>query len=503
MTTTGRNSRVKHLVRMLQEAVETKRKKIPEALEKLEASYRFSLWGWEMSHDFDEPRPEPPTAEEKKQHAEYICRNIHGLMQAIAEKGQKELPSAAIDLLINEGDMAGDILKTVASCRGSQLSPEQRDEIKARLGAAELLSHLVENDSLETDWIKTEIKQLLQRQPVAFAKVFSEKTAAHLDNEDIDLIVKSLIERHYDNDFQWKARLCSGLLSLPQQLSDQQFYAVFLEWGNPQWCGRNAEFFSRERLERFIADGPKHLLISLVNQGIIDSDESLKTVLEKCGGNSNLVDSCGHFFESRHIDDLVRCALANPYGLLKFINQYPDRPSIRQLCETIRITNGRNHGSDITLKCKQLLSERIEQTIDESPAADLELLIDVSPSMFNIKHAPELLRKVESPNVFLYLIRRFIKDLDPEQIDEFIDIIQAKRQLLKRDTSAKGHTSSHYLDDGIGIIIRERDDLEDEQIQKFMDNLRPATAKTLLYYRAARLSPAQTAEIAERFAHIF
>ena len=495
---------VGHLVAMVEEAVETKRRQIPEALAQLNRDYNFSVGAWEMSHGYNEPRPEPFTEEEKREHIESVCSDIHALLEAIAEKGDKELPPGAIDLLIREGDRAGRVLRAVALWRGSQLSPVQRGEVKERLGAAELLSHLVDHDASATDWIKSEIKSLLQADPVALAKIFSKKMVVYLDSEDISLIVAELVQkrREYGN---WKPNLCSSLLDEPEQLSDEEFYAVYGEIYDRNWCGRHADFFTPERLKRFLAHGPRRLVIDLVNQGILKGDEQLAAALEKCGGHPDLIERCGHLFENGHVDDLIRFASSNPWGVQGFVKRHPGQVSIRQFCEIIRRAAREPRSADLEHECVRNLSESVDRVVEEAEPRDLDLLFYEMPSLFTVRHVPELLGKVESPHNFIDLLRRFVKELELEQLDACVDVIKARRRALdQREASAARHVSHTDLDEGICIIIRTRDDLGDDLIRKFVrDHLRVATARALFKYLNSRLLPEERNTIADKFAHAF
>ena len=502
----GEELTLEQLVQMIKETVQAKQEKMPEIHKSLDKSYAHNLWMWEFSHDFDEPKPKPYTKKEKEQYIESQCQDMHELLQALAEQDSKDFPSSVFDWLISGGDLSGNVLRTLVIHHASRLSQPQRQEIKARLGASELLAQLINNDSPEIEWIKSEIKDILDQKPVSFAKIANEKVISYLSSEDIDLVIKVLVKQNYREDFRWKSRLCSSLLSRPENLLDEQFYAIFNADYDRDWCAKNAAFFTPERVGRFLETGPRDVVIRLVSAGAIKGDERLKVALEKCGGHPGLVKRCGHLFEGQHIDELIKRSGFHQYAVSEFVDQHLEKISKGQFCAIIRMCHQGSQSYELERKCIKHLSEHVDEFLVDGEADDLELLLDLSPGIFSAEHAPELLRRVESAYFFEELIRRFIKDLQAAQVDECLSEIYSRLKALaagKKGSPTRKIWAPYQLDRYLVMIIHLRDDLTKEQIQRFMDNPRGATAKALLEHHSLKLSPAQTAEIVEKFAHVF
>ena len=126
----GEELTLEQLVGMINETVRAKQEKIPEILKSIEEGYAQDRWMWEFSHDFDEPKPQPPTKKQKEEYIESQCQDMHELLQVIAEQGSRDLPSSAFDLLIEGGGADGNVLRALVIHHAARLSQSQRQELK-------------------------------------------------------------------------------------------------------------------------------------------------------------------------------------------------------------------------------------------------------------------------------------------------------------------------------------------------------------------------------------
>ena len=196
-----------------------------------------------------------------------------------------------VDVMIDVADRSGRILRAMVTHLGDRLSESQRRKAESQFGDLALLKHILEEDLAASEWIGELWGEVTTGSGLndarAFATLFNEKSMEHYPLRYVDQLVQNfLVDTPVDDrvDDRQRQFISCGLLTQPERLSEENFYTAFTAAYSPgsEWFERHADFFTPERVNRFVENAPWDVIALLLLEETVSFDDGqLGAILEK------------------------------------------------------------------------------------------------------------------------------------------------------------------------------------------------------------------------------
>ena len=175
---------------------------------------------------------------------------------------------------------------------------------------------------------------------------------------------------------------------------------------------------------------------------------------------------------------------------------------------------------ELVQKCSQILFEQIDELIEEEAVDILETLLSyrrqyqqwqrvdwVNREYRQESVSPEqvckLFKIINASQILEYLLEASVNDLSPDQVISVIDEIYEKRKTSTNEKNRDSVIEKESLVRCLRMIIRQRKDLPQEQIDRLADDQSGIILEATLAIYGSQLSSKKIARIAKRIGHAY